>query len=72
VAITTEEIKRGLKVQTVDRSVAVVFQASWDRNDDEDEFILAYDRVAVYMPRTMTRQQLADYLNKNDFKIVGK
>ncbi len=66
-----EDISAGVKVQLGKREVGVVFRGSDCEGDERDEYILVSRNRAIFMPIVLTRQQMADYLNKNNFRLVA-
>lgn len=59
-----ENIKRGLRVCIGKSAVATVMQASWNSNDEIDQWCLVCASKNTIMPESKTREEMASYLNE--------
>lgn len=69
-AITAADIKRGLRVRVRSNPVGVLFQATWEKGDSLDTFILVGENARVFRPEYMNAAQMAMYLTEHGFEVV--
>lgn len=65
---TEADIKRGRVTSMGSRASAMLAQASWEPKDDIDEWRLVCVERGIITPKSLTRAEMVEYLNKEGFR----